>query len=204
MNDVNETLSDREKRYGSYEKRMAVLDLFNDVLTHAAGDGYKHLPFTERHALYLICDKMSRILCGKPGASRKDSWHDIAGYATLVERSLVGEDAVSFETNTDRCLKAAVASKPFAESAHKEIRSLAAWRLACGIEEGDDILRPEHIAKLPIGSKVRLRDGEVVTIKQHGMSGHGFLMDGDHAPTGCWLTYHEVAEIIFVADAGKA
>lgn len=40
-------------------------------------------------ALEVICAKIARILIGDP--NHADSWHDIAGYALLVERTLLNE-----------------------------------------------------------------------------------------------------------------
>ena len=37
-------------------------------------------------ALDMICNKMARIVNGDPNYI--DNWHDIAGYATLVEQEL--------------------------------------------------------------------------------------------------------------------
>lgn len=37
-------------------------------------------------SLFMICNKMARIVNGDPNYI--DNWHDIAGYATLVEQEL--------------------------------------------------------------------------------------------------------------------
>ena len=42
----------------------------------------------QREAMEMICQKMARIMNGDPNYS--DSWHDIAGYATLVANRLDG------------------------------------------------------------------------------------------------------------------
>lgn len=41
----------------------------------------------QREALHMIFSKIARILNGNP--NHKDNWHDIAGYASLVEKELV-------------------------------------------------------------------------------------------------------------------
>lgn len=44
------------------------------------------LPDTHLEALDMICHKIARILAGDP--NEPDHWHDIAGYATLVEKEI--------------------------------------------------------------------------------------------------------------------
>ena len=47
---------------------------------------YDEMPHTHRMAMYMIASKMARIVNGDPNYI--DNWHDIAGYATLVEQEL--------------------------------------------------------------------------------------------------------------------
>jgi hypothetical protein len=47
---------------------------------------WQTLPADQQEALDFFCSKMSRILTGS--ASHIDNWHDIAGYARLVEQRL--------------------------------------------------------------------------------------------------------------------
>jgi hypothetical protein len=48
--------------------------------------GYTKLSADQRESLDMIQHKIGRILCGDPDYA--DSWHDIAGYAMLVEQRL--------------------------------------------------------------------------------------------------------------------
>jgi hypothetical protein len=48
--------------------------------------GYNKLSADQRESLDMIQHKIGRILCGDPDYA--DSWHDIAGYAMLVEQRL--------------------------------------------------------------------------------------------------------------------
>jgi len=44
--------------------------------------GWADMDAGQRYAMFMFCAKMARLLNGDP--NHKDSWHDIAGYATLV------------------------------------------------------------------------------------------------------------------------
>jgi hypothetical protein len=46
---------------------------------------WESLSYQQAEALDMIASKLSRIMCNP---NHKDSWHDIAGYATLVEETL--------------------------------------------------------------------------------------------------------------------
>lgn len=86
MSDVNATLTDRDSRYGKLSETATIVrrieDTFEDTRRWAV------LPDGQRHALRMIAVKLARILNGEP--SNPDSWHDLAGYATLGERECVG------------------------------------------------------------------------------------------------------------------
>ena len=47
---------------------------------------HEHMTDDQVIALDMICNKMARIVNGDP--SYIDNWHDISGYATLVEQEL--------------------------------------------------------------------------------------------------------------------
>jgi exopolyphosphatase/pppGpp-phosphohydrolase len=87
MVDVNETLKERGERYGgSYEQddkcALVIMEIFANT------PNWFKLSSSHKHALIMTAVKLSRILNGDP--NHKDSWHDIAGYATLAERSIDG------------------------------------------------------------------------------------------------------------------
>ena len=50
---------------------------------------WKKLTTYQRESLIVIAQKIARILNGNP--NEPDHWHDIAGYATLVEKELIGK-----------------------------------------------------------------------------------------------------------------
>jgi len=79
---IEETLNDREKTYGDFGDYCRILaDL------KIAMEASKHrLNCIHSGALDMILSKIARILNGDP--DHIDSWHDIAGYATLVEKGI--------------------------------------------------------------------------------------------------------------------
>lgn len=83
ITDINETLKERTSTHGCYTDVVKIYNIFtNAKLTLAKVE----LSNEEKMAYDMIAMKLSRILCGK---IRGDSWHDIAGYATLAEQSII-------------------------------------------------------------------------------------------------------------------
>lgn len=80
MTDINETLAVRETRYGEY---MNVADISQNIkfVMHQTNN-WGTLDPDQMESLDMIANKIGRILNGDPNYD--DSWHDIAGYATLV------------------------------------------------------------------------------------------------------------------------
>jgi Cft2 family RNA processing exonuclease len=83
--DIVSTLEERGSRYGNF--------LLHSKITQEIKDAMKKSPNWNGglsddmiEALEMIAHKIGRILNGDP--SYADSWHDIAGYATLVEQRL--------------------------------------------------------------------------------------------------------------------
>ena len=85
MSDLEETLKERGNRYGDFSDHAVIAQNIQDVMR--AGDGWQRLDAAKRQALTVIADKIARILSGDPEYS--DNWHDIQGYAKLVEERLV-------------------------------------------------------------------------------------------------------------------
>lgn len=78
-----EVLNERQKTHGNFAD-VAVLDQsFKHIMYGALN--WERLSNQQKLALEMICHKASRILCGNPDEA--DHWKDIAGYATLGERS---------------------------------------------------------------------------------------------------------------------
>lgn len=98
MQEIQETLQERGKRYGKFTDHAEVTQLLKQVIDDNLPSGRtrangRHGPFLDpdqAEALDMICHKIGRILCGDPDYA--DSWHDIAGYALLVSQRLEGTE----------------------------------------------------------------------------------------------------------------
>ena len=87
MNQVEKTLQDRGERYGTFASHAQISRQLKDAIQSTPK--FKVLAADQQEALEMICHKIARILNGDPDYT--DSWHDIAGYAQLVEKRLQGE-----------------------------------------------------------------------------------------------------------------
>lgn len=88
MNNVNETLDERGKRYGEFKGHAFITQNIKESMR--GGSKWCSLTPSQVEALEMIAHKIGRILNGDPNYA--DSWHDIAGYATLVEQELIGKE----------------------------------------------------------------------------------------------------------------
>ena len=86
MNDINTTLEERGKRYGKFVDHAEISQALQWEMRKT--DGWVNLEADQAEALEMIAHKIARILNGDPHYD--DSWHDIAGYATLVAERLRG------------------------------------------------------------------------------------------------------------------
>lgn len=75
------TLADRQKTHGDFTNHARVSQGLKQALVF--GQQYNKLTNAEQEALEMILHKVARIVCGNP--HHKDHWHDIQGYAALVE-----------------------------------------------------------------------------------------------------------------------
>ena len=87
---IEQTLAERQSTYGNFEDVAFVTENIMQTLGKVRPYGLNDLPNTHRMALYMIASKMARIVNGDFNSI--DGWHDIAGYATLVER-LIGDQS---------------------------------------------------------------------------------------------------------------
>ena len=81
---INKTLEQRGERYGKFKDVASTTYALQEILRNAKN--HKHMTDDQVIALDMICNKMARIVNGDP--SYIDNWHDISGYATLVEQEL--------------------------------------------------------------------------------------------------------------------
>lgn len=77
---IENTLQERETRYGEYMEVAAIAQNLKFVMQQTAN--WNSLEPDQMESLDMIANKIGRILNGDPNYD--DSWHDIAGYATLV------------------------------------------------------------------------------------------------------------------------
>lgn len=78
---VDNTLAERGARYGRFADHAKIAQGLQDVMRSA--DSWNTLDQDMKQALSVIADKIARILNGDPFYG--DNWHDIQGYAKLVE-----------------------------------------------------------------------------------------------------------------------
>jgi hypothetical protein len=81
---VEATLAERGKRYGDFAEHALIAQNLQDDMRAALG--WNALTVEKKQALTVIADKIARILSGDP--TYRDNWHDIQGYAKLVEDRL--------------------------------------------------------------------------------------------------------------------
>jgi hypothetical protein len=86
---IEQTLKERGDNYGSFHTQANLTQTLNAIITnhyastHTTSDGKPAaLPNFMAEAMHMICHKIARIVNGNPLYA--DSWHDIAGYATLI------------------------------------------------------------------------------------------------------------------------
>jgi hypothetical protein len=81
---VADTLAERGKRYGSFKDHATIAQNLQEIMRGT--NGWYGLDVDMRQALTTIADKIARIINGDP--AYLDNWHDIQGYARLVEARL--------------------------------------------------------------------------------------------------------------------
>lgn len=87
MSEIQKTLADRGTTYGSFKDVANLSQSLQATMRNSKNWG--SMQNEMREALQTISSKIARILNGDP--NHADSWHDIAGYATLVEKELSGQ-----------------------------------------------------------------------------------------------------------------
>lgn len=89
---IEKTLAERGTRYGDFADHAKIAQAIQDDMR--IGPGWSRLDDVKRQALTVIADKIARILSGDPNYA--DNWHDIQGYAKLVEDRLPPEMPADF------------------------------------------------------------------------------------------------------------
>lgn len=86
--DINDTLQERGKRYGAFRDQAVICQGLKHVMRFSPSSKWEDLSADQQECLDMIANKVGRILNGDPDYA--DSWHDIVGYAKLVEDRLNG------------------------------------------------------------------------------------------------------------------
>jgi hypothetical protein len=81
---VEQTLTERGDRYGEFIDHARISQNLTGIMQ--ATPNWDDLRSIHKEALEMIQHKIARILNGDP--DYVDNWHDIAGYAILVEQHL--------------------------------------------------------------------------------------------------------------------
>lgn len=84
ISSVDDTLTARHATHGDFHAQAECAGILKELLR--TQDRWRSLTFSQKESLDAICFKISRILNGNP--NHPDHWHDIAGYARLVEKEL--------------------------------------------------------------------------------------------------------------------
>jgi len=83
ISDTQATLNERQSQYGDFEN---VAEMTQGLLFVMGQYGYESMPDMHKEAIHMICSKMARIVNGDH--NHLDSWHDIGGYAKLIENNI--------------------------------------------------------------------------------------------------------------------
>lgn len=113
MTNVTETLAERGGRYGKFSNHAQLSDnLQTQVEKH---ENWQWMPADAKQAIRIILDKIARAVNGDPNYT--DNWHDIQGYAKLVEdrilhRGIYAKDRGSYAKGLDAVLAAQHSGSP--------------------------------------------------------------------------------------------
>lgn len=96
---TEKTIADRHTKYGVYFDNASAAQLLKFALH--SGANWNKLEPDQKESLEMIASKIGRILTGD--FNLVDSWHDISGYAKLVENRLASSKRViaPFELNKE-------------------------------------------------------------------------------------------------------
>jgi hypothetical protein len=83
--DISATLAERGVTHGDFKIHARITQNLKRAML--ASPNWDRLTDAQRESLEMQAHKQGRILAGDP--EHADSWHDIAGYAKLVENDLL-------------------------------------------------------------------------------------------------------------------
>ena len=83
---LSDTLQQRGSTYGDFAEIAELSKKFRGVCADYLDSKGKSLPYVHQEALIMVFHKIARALAGD--SDYTDNWHDVAGYATLVENHI--------------------------------------------------------------------------------------------------------------------
>jgi len=83
METIEKTLEERGNRYGNADHLGYQEQKIKETMRNSPNWKNDRLSDAQKYCLDMITTKMARILCGDPNYD--DNWHDIQGYAKLIE-----------------------------------------------------------------------------------------------------------------------
>jgi hypothetical protein len=112
--EIHNTLSQRKSSYGAFSKHAEITQKLKDVLRNHKN--WESLDYDKKESLEMILHKIARIVNGD--SNLKDSWHDIIGYAKLVENTLKDKSMLTIDKHmpNQNCLTVALAAYYFDRS----------------------------------------------------------------------------------------
>lgn len=87
MDQLDDTVKTRDARYGGFQNVAAITQKFKTIMKCAPS--YAKMTDVQKEGMEMVLHKCARLLSGDP--AHRDSWHDIQGYAKLVEDRLAPE-----------------------------------------------------------------------------------------------------------------
>ena len=88
LNDISAALKERQSTYGSFDDHAMITQNIKKAMVDSKN--WRLLSESKKECLEMVAHKIGRILNGDPDFH--DSWHDIIGYVTLIERELRPKD----------------------------------------------------------------------------------------------------------------
>lgn len=94
MAEIDTTLASRGSRYGCFDGHAKITQSLKAIMHKSPR--WSRMSDDKKEALEMIAHKIGRILNGDP--DYKDSWHDIIGYARLIETKLPDDASLRQDT----------------------------------------------------------------------------------------------------------
>lgn len=85
VNDLEKTLSERNITHGNFLDNSRIAQVIKAMMR--TSKNWPTMTYDQKEALEMIAHKIARIVSGD--SRHADSWHDIGGYARLVENRIV-------------------------------------------------------------------------------------------------------------------